>query len=509
MLQQGHREWLATSRKIAEGVIDRLAETGVLDSRGPRIVFRTRGVDTPDGECVKTKLLNPKPGEGQPKWVAEPGGETRLFNEEILEDVAAMAADDFAGLVITEGEIDCLTALSCTAYAVSLQNGAIATPDHEGWVQFHCRSKELSRVRWFVLAVDDDEKGRACRELLLGYLGKGRCKIVEYPKGCKDLNDVAQQHGLEVACNVIRTAKPYPLEGVYKLSDYPDPGEFVFYDNEIPGFENAFKPFRGSLVVIAGAAFHGKSTLVNAMLGDWNRLHGLKIAMASFEMPVKPFLQDNFTRYYYGRTIRPTTPEALRSMWHPPAEALAYCDNWLERNFTFISANGLEELPTLDWLLEKYDEAIARFGIDVCVLDPWNKLDLGDGHNEVKLERRAVNRFKKFCDTRSVIGVVVTHPSTIVRDARTGGVRAGGMLDIAGGAHWANMADFIAMVHRPDVEKDEVDVHVRKAKFYGSGKVGTYPLVYRRVLEYFEAGTASAPPVEESNVVALPLEATP
>lgn len=500
MLRPDHRELLEAKRMIAPEVIDRLVESGVLESRGPRIAFRTRGVD---GEFCKTKLLNPNPGEGKPKWMAEPGGETRLFNEEILEDVAAMSANDFHGLLITEGEIDCLTGLGCTPYCVSLQNGAIATPDHEGWAQFHARQKELTRVRWFIIAVDDDEKGRACRDLLLGYLGKGRCKVVEYPtelfdfdgvrRRCKDLNDVAQKLGLEAACKLIRDAKPYPLDGVYDIDDYPEPGDFEFFSNNIPGFEHAFKPYRGALVTISGVAFHGKSTVVNALLGDWNRNYRLKVAMASFEMPVKPFLLQNFTRYYYGQVKRPTTHDEFQLQWNPPQEARAITHDWLKRNFCFITADGLEELPTVDWLLEKFDEAIARFGVDVCVIDPWNKLDLGEGHNEVKLERRALNRVKKFAVTRNVVMVIVTHPSTIVRDGRTGNIRAAGALDVSGGAHWANMSDFLMTVFRENVEEPEVDLLVRKAKFHGSGKVGSYPVRYKRALEYFEKSQKVSP----------------
>ena len=60
--------------------------------------------------------------------------------------------------------------------------------------------------------------------------GAARCAWVAYPEGTKDLNDVLRLKGETAVGEAIRGAKPYPIKGLYKLSDYPDVGEPVTYE---------------------------------------------------------------------------------------------------------------------------------------------------------------------------------------------------------------------------------------------------------------------------------------
>ena len=60
------------------------------------------------------------------------------------------------------------------------------------------------------------------------------------------------------------------------------------------------------------------------------------------------------------------------------------------------------------------------------------------------------------------------------------------MLDIAGGAHWANMSDFVITVHRDDLTDGDVMIGVRKVKRKEYGQRGRIRLRYRHHDRWFE-----------------------
>ena len=49
---------------------------------------------------------------------------------------------------------------------------------------------------------------------LVRALSASRCLFVEYPGGCKDLNDVLLQHGPAGVARVLNEARPYPVRGL-------------------------------------------------------------------------------------------------------------------------------------------------------------------------------------------------------------------------------------------------------------------------------------------------------
>jgi len=99
-------------------------------------------------------------------------------------------------LVITEGEVDALTALQCGyPKTLSVPGGAPerdSDDDGKYWHYLEHAEPLLARERLIVLAVDNDHKGNVLQAGLARRLGRGRCQILHYPTG-KDLNDVNYQ----------------------------------------------------------------------------------------------------------------------------------------------------------------------------------------------------------------------------------------------------------------------------------------------------------------------------
>lgn len=124
------------------------------------------------------------------------GAPLGLWNADCLSDPKVRGGQ--APVVITEGEWDALAAIqSGFAYAVSVPNGAPATEtadlEHASryeWVDRHLDA--LKGVREFIIAADADQAGYNLAADLVGLLGAERCRFIEYPFPCKDLNEVLQ-----------------------------------------------------------------------------------------------------------------------------------------------------------------------------------------------------------------------------------------------------------------------------------------------------------------------------
>ena len=87
-----------------------------------------------------------------------------------------------------------------------------------------------------------------------------------YPAGTKDLNDILRDAGEKAVGEAIRGAKPYPIKGLYKLSDYPDFGEPVVYETGFICLNPHLKLWRGEFLVITGVPSHGKSRFALELL---------------------------------------------------------------------------------------------------------------------------------------------------------------------------------------------------------------------------------------------------
>ena len=229
------------------------------------------------------------------KFWQRAGGRRTFWNADALDD--PLLASGAMPLVITEGEIDALTAIDCGfPLTVSVPDGAPAVqpgenpealpaeePEREGSGKFEFlwnNRDRLKRIRRFVLAVDNDPPGRRLAAELVRRLGAARCSFVTYPDGCKDLNDVLQRDGRDAVVAVLDGAKPYPLKGVYKLSDYPDVPDLVTYRTGWSTLDRHMQLFAGEFIVVTGIPNHGKALALDTEVptpAGWTMMGALQV----------------------------------------------------------------------------------------------------------------------------------------------------------------------------------------------------------------------------------------
>ncbi len=405
------------------------------------------------------------------------GGRQIFWNVDVLDDPALVSGH--AALVITEGEMDALTAIDCGfPFTVSVPAGAPAVTDGEdperlpdeapqdepkGKFAFVWHARErLKPIKRFILAVDNDAPGIRLRAELQRRLSPSRCWFVTYPEGCKDLNEVRLKHGAEAVARVLNEAKQVPVKGVYKLSDYPEQPRLETYRTGLVDLDDALGLWLGELLVVTGVPGHGKSSLMLEITTRLIERYGWVCGVASFEIPIKPQLRDKL------RGVR------LRmNPWQATDAERGQADRWIEAHWTFITS-----LPTdddemnLDWLMEKATDAVLRDGIKILLVDPWNEIEHGRRPSETQAEYigRALRSLRRLAQAYELLVIVVAHPTKDF--ALKGTTRPLTLYDIDGGAMWVNKPDHGIIVDVPDPDTNETIVHVKKVRFRGTGKRG-------------------------------------
>jgi twinkle protein len=136
--------------------------------------------------------------------------------------------------IIVEGECDKLALNEAGIFnAISVPDGApkqVKTDDpdpEDAKFAFLANSADhLDRLERIIIAVDNDEPGRALAEELARRLGRERCWRVRWPDAgdapCKDANDTPLEHGAEVLRECIDHAEPYPITGLHGVRDYAE-----------------------------------------------------------------------------------------------------------------------------------------------------------------------------------------------------------------------------------------------------------------------------------------------
>jgi twinkle protein len=440
------------------------------------------------GVAVNEKYRAP----GKRFWQRK-GGRKTFWNADVLDD-PALIAEHAEKLYITEGEFDALSAIECGfKRTVSVPDGAPPPPrdgqhtpqpfdpeaERTGKFEFIWNNRErLRKIKRFVLAVDNDPAGQALANELLRRLGTGRCMFVTYPEGCKDLNAVHMRLGKEAVVAVLHGARPYPVQGLYRLSEYPaittpkvistgweSLSSFRPINQENPnsndtGVAGQLYLFPGELFVVTGIPSHGKSTWVLNLLVNIARIYGWPSAIFSPEMPAVPYLRDKLVKII-------------------GADALKFIEDY----FTFIDndPNGdVAENTTLSWVLEKATDAVLRDGARILVIDPWNEIEHARAKDESLTEYvgRALRMLKRFARQHDLIMIVVAHPTKDVFEH--GKYRTPSLYDIEGSAHWFNKCDHGVVIERPDPTKDETVIHISKVRFDGTGEKGHVRMVFVR-----------------------------
>lgn len=406
------------------------------------------------------------------------GAPLALWNADCLSDPKVRSGQ--APLVITEGEWDAMAAIqSGFAFAVSVPNGAPSSETRDldnakryEWVDRHADA--LAGVKEFIIAADDDQAGHYLRADLVALLGAERCRFIDYPAGSKDLNEVLLAHGPQRVVECISTARPFPVQGLYKVDDFPERGAVRSYSIGVEPIRDMVHVVPGTLTVVTGYANMGKSTLMNGIIGHTMK-HHFPVCVASFETDVKPILVNGLRMAIEGCGQHELSHRDLRNT-----------DALIRDRLTIISQAVDEDMEMdLDKFLQLARLAVLRHGAKMIVLDPWNEVEHKRRRDESETDYtgRALRAIKRFAKQYDVAFWLVAHPTKPEK-----GVKAiPGLYDVSGSAHWANKADYGLTYHRPKFDVNEAEIVVTKVRMGLPGQRGSKKVTYDfRVSEFVE-----------------------
>jgi len=425
------------------------------------------------------------------RFSQKPNARKTFFNSTVIDD--PMLAEGRAALVITEGEMDCLTAIECGyPFAVSVPDGAppardgngnlIAVPEttadidpanDEKYRYVANNFDRLGKVKRIVIATDADEPGQRLAAELVRRLGRVRCLFVTYPEGCKDLNEVLVKHGQADVIRVISDAKPYPVSGVYRLSEFPPEAELRTYTTGWGRLDEFLRLYHPAFMVVTGKAGGGKSTWTNQLAAQLAERYGWVAGIASFEMRVRPFVTNTLAAVHLDK---PSARWTLADM----AEA----DAWTERQFVFIAPDPEDdEVHDIFWLLERAEVAVIRYGVRVLVIDPWNEIEHEKRRDESLTEYtgRAIKALKRFGRRFDCLVILVAHPTKSAATDKDADRIS--LYDVSDSSHFANKADLgvvIARTGNPQHDTTSV-VMVKKVRYQPeAGRNGDVTFVFDR-----------------------------
>ena len=274
------------------------------------------------------------------------------------------------GLVWVEGQLDKLAIETAgIKNCVSVPNGAKSKLNFLESMQ-----DILDPITKFIIAVDNDSDGKKLEQELVRRLGPEKCYLVKWPEGCKDANDVLMDHGKEKLINCIERAKPFPIEGIFEISDialdiveYYTEGAQGGVKTQWPTMKSLYSVRGGEWTLVTGIPSHGKSEFIDALVMGLAEEHDWKFAVCSPENQplyrhaaklIEKYLRKPFKE---GPRERLTIEELIKSF------------PWIEDHFSFVLPN--ENDMTVNGILKLAKVLVFRKGIKGLIIDPWNELD--------------------------------------------------------------------------------------------------------------------------------------
>ena len=441
--------------------------------------------------------------DGQRRFQQRKDAVKTVYNANVLLGEETMSRLEIGtdSLIWTEGEFDCQAVLlSGYDTCISVPDGAppardkngklIPVPDDDRDIdpedddKFSFMShlmEPIMQVKHHIIATDGDEPGGRLGKELVRRLGAAKCFWIEYPKdevvpdkkrdgklrACKDMNEVKKYLGPEKVREIIDNAKPWPVSGLFRLSDYPE--------QEIPAMceigisellDQHMKFYQGQFVVCTGIPNVGKSTFINQVAVLLAKRHKWPVAIFSGEKDVKPFLAHELMTAFLEKDRKAWTFEEKKR-----------AEGFVERYFQFIDYDeSMDTEIDVEFLLNRAATAVFRDGVKMLIIDPWNELEHNRPMNVSLTEYvgKMIKKLKRFAKQFGVCVVVVAHPTKLAAE------QVPGLYSISDSAHWANKPDLGIVVHGGDPENPNArEIIIPKVRLKRiAGNTGTVQLSF-------------------------------
>ena len=367
-------------------------------------------------------------------------------------------------IVITEGEIDCLSVIQAG------YERTISVPD--GWTAGDGKTDALLAVAddlrkspYIVVAGDNDEAGASLPRAVANMLRGHDVRSVTWPAGCKDANDVLVKMGEEALAACILAARRVDPPGgtITGFSDLPPLSDRRVLRIGARPFDCVVALELGALSVWTGTPGSGKSTFLTWAAERITANEGIRCGMLAFE--THPFdIRDQLSLIRTGKEFR---------MLDDAAGDRLVAD--LDRRFRLVhvTMDG-DTQQHLGWLETMVYTLAVRDQCKLIIIDPWNELEHLPEKNEnmTSYINFGTKLIRQLAEKLDVHIALVAHPRKMPTEGKP---RAPNGYDIADSAAFFNKPSLGATVHQGKRENEDgsverwVELHVwkvRKTRLY-------------------------------------------
>lgn len=370
---------------------------------------------------------------------------------------------------IVEGEFDVLALHEYgIKNVISVPNGANDNDNY--WAN---SEKYLKDIENFIIAVDNDEKGNILKDKIAQRLGRYRCKFVEWKN--KDANGDLLNDCIK---ETIQTIRSFPVSGTHTTKSlYKDILEL--YDNGLPetifplnecfgNMKDVYTGMRGHLATITGIPSHGKSNFSEWYVLNLVKDYNMKASFFSPEHSPMQLHQTNFIQKAVGKPFW-KAQDGIERVTKTDIDRYV---NWANEKI-YLTGTEKGETPSWDWLLDKFKEQMFTYGIDIFVIDAFNKLELPPGNNLQQINR-VLTKLTMFAQQYNVMVFLVVHPTKMQKDEQDK-YKMPSLYDCSGSADFRNQTHdgFCIYRHFGTENNDDYTTFVNlKTKMNFQGKIG-------------------------------------
>lgn len=436
---------------------------------------------------VNVKFFNMdwKDGDKKPKWFQLPqdfGTRTLPLGLQLIkthDDNGVKYPKNI--LIITEGEWDMFTWKECGyKNVVSIPQGApsLKAKNFEKeflYLQDVYVKSVFKDIDLFFLSIDNDSPGKKLRNHLALILGKEKCRIIRYPVGYKDINEVfvgdekknLPALGKEGVEECMINSSSVPIKGVIKASQVFEELQILRERGYEPGLgcgvpevDYLFTVKPKHITFITGVPGSGKSVWTRWWLVEmikYNKDLGLKWAM--FTPENRPVSRE------YAKICEALTGLSVET-GHKNSmtdEQYRQAMRFVEKHFFIISpdrynyepfegvdASKINTIVSIQKYLIYLKKTENIFGY---VIDAWNKIE----HEQPKWQSETTfisEQLDKLIDFNTywdVHGIVIVHPRKIEMVGEN--YKMPSLYDIKGSSAWKEKADIGILIHRYKMKK--------------------------------------------------------
>lgn len=411
-----------------------------------------------NGELVNIKFRTRDKGF---KMVS--GAQVIPYNLDSIE-AKAFKENEEKHCFITEGEMDALTLIECGyEHAISAPAGGGNTNLEflDDFIDSH-----FDHLAYIYICVDNDSVGMGFRRELIRRFGEDRCRIIDYPSPCKDINEVLMKYGKDAVKKCVENYTELRPDGIQELVDVESSLDDIFHNGlqkgatvGIPSVDKIVSFKTGMLNVVTGVPSHGKTYLLNYLLIKLNLIHDWKVAFFSPEfypvsLHISQVIETMGGQRFSAQNYNYKTYEAMKS--------------YMCKNFFFIDPNDTD----IGSVLDRAKYLIRKKGIKVLVIDPFNALTDKE-RKSVKQDEYISDFLQKlrwFARKFDVAIFLVMHPVK-QKKLDNGLYPVCDLYDCKGASEIFDKADMGITVWRNHLE-DYAEMHITKIKFRHLGEKG-------------------------------------